>query len=130
MRILVGYDGSRTADAALKLGVKHAGVYNAALDIVHSLSRGDDSGQVEIDRAEASLANVKQSLEKKQIDGDTHLLIRGLTPGEDLVRFAKDNAVSEIIIGVRRRSRVGKLVFGSNAQYVILNAPCPVVTVK
>ena len=38
--------------------------------------------------------------------------------------------VEEIIIGVRRRSKVGKLLFGSTAQYVILNAPCPVVSVK
>ncbi len=50
--------------------------------------------------------------------------------GEDLVRFAKDNDIDEIIIGVKRRSKVGKLVFGSTAQYVILKAPCPVLAVK
>ena len=38
--------------------------------------------------------------------------------------------VDMIFIGVRRRSKVGKLLFGSTAQYVILNAPCPVVSVK
>ena len=37
---------------------------------------------------------------------------------------------NEIIIGVRRRSKVGKLLFGSNAQYIILMAQCPVVAVK
>ncbi|MGW8186758.1 MAG: universal stress protein, partial [Desulfobacterales bacterium] len=57
-------------------------------------------------------------------------LVRGLSPGEDLVQFAKENRIDEIIIGVRRRSKVGKLVFGSTAQFVILNAPCPVVSVK
>jgi len=45
------------------------------------------------------------------------------------VEFAQDNKIDEIVIGVKRRSKVGKMVFGSNAQYVILNAPCPVVTV-
>ena len=39
------------------------------------------------------------------------------------------NEVDEIIVGVKRRSKVGKLVFGSNAQYVILEALCPVLTV-
>jgi nucleotide-binding universal stress UspA family protein len=53
-----------------------------------------------------------------------------LEAGEDLVQLAKENNVDEIIIGVRRRSKVGKLFFGSTAQYVILNAPCPVVSVK
>ena len=47
-----------------------------------------------------------------------------------LVEFAKRYKIDEIIIGIRRRSKVSKLVFGSAAQYVILNAPCPVVTIK
>jgi nucleotide-binding universal stress UspA family protein len=53
-----------------------------------------------------------------------------LDAGEDLVKLADEKKVDEIIIGVRRRSKVGKLIFGSTAQYVILNAPCPVVSVK
>ena len=62
--------------------------------------------------------------------GATHLLIRGLSAGEDLVQFAEEEMVDEIIIGIRRRSKVEKLVFGSTAQFVILKAHCPVVTVK
>jgi nucleotide-binding universal stress UspA family protein len=58
------------------------------------------------------------------------LLIRGLSAGEDLVEFANENEVDEIIVGVKRRSKVGKLLMGSTAQYVILQAECPVVTVK
>ena len=38
--------------------------------------------------------------------------------------------VGEIIVGIVQKSKVGKLLFGSTAQYVILNASCPVVTVK
>jgi len=53
-----------------------------------------------------------------------------LEAGEDLVQLAEEKQIDEIIIGVRRRSKVGKLIFGSTAQYVILNAPCPVVSVK
>ena len=54
-------------------------------------------------------------------------MISGLDSGEDIVEFAKQNKADEIIIGIRRKSKVGKLMFGSTAQYVILNAPCPVV---
>jgi nucleotide-binding universal stress UspA family protein len=46
------------------------------------------------------------------------------------VAFAEENKVDEIIIGVRSRSKVGKLLFGSTSQVVILQANCPVVTVK
>jgi len=51
-------------------------------------------------------------------------------PEEHLVNFAEENEIDEIIVGVRTKSRVGKFILGSTAQYVILKAPCPVVTVK
>ncbi len=38
--------------------------------------------------------------------------------------------MDEIIIGIEKKSKVGKLFFGSNAQYIILESPCPVVSVK
>ncbi|MBT7887657.1 MAG: universal stress protein, partial [Deltaproteobacteria bacterium] len=38
--------------------------------------------------------------------------------------------INEIIIGIKKTSKVGKLVFGSTAQHVILESNCPVVTVK
>jgi len=53
-----------------------------------------------------------------------------MTPGEQLVTFAKNEKVDQMYIGIKKRSKVGKLIFGSTAQFVILNAPCPVVTVN
>jgi len=50
--------------------------------------------------------------------------------GEDLVKFANENDIDEILIGIQKTSKVGKLLFGSTAQFVILEASCPVVTVK
>ena len=61
---------------------------------------------------------------------ETQATVSYQSSGEDLVNYARDNNIDEIIIGVRRRSKVGKLVFGSTAQYVILEAPCPVLAVK
>ncbi|MFW6334570.1 MAG: universal stress protein [Desulfosalsimonas sp.] len=53
-----------------------------------------------------------------------------MTPDEDLVAYATEQQVDEIVIGIRKRSKMGKLLFGSTAQFLILNAPCPVLTVK
>ena len=84
----------------------------------------------DFENAERELVSRKNQFHEKNIACESLLSVRGLSPGEDLVRLAKEHKVNEIIVGVRRRSKVGKLVFGSTAQYVILNAPCPVVTVK
>ena len=70
------------------------------------------------------------NLETQGIEFDTHILVRGLAPGEDIVQYAEEKQVDEIIIGIKKRSKVGKLVFGSTAQYVILEAHCPVLSLK
>jgi nucleotide-binding universal stress UspA family protein len=130
MKILVAFEGSNVAKAAMELAVKHARAFNAELVLVWSMVKGDEDQQETIQSAENTLAYWKDQLEQKGLTCQTHLLIRGVEPGEDVVRFATDLGVEEIVIGVRRRSKVGKLLFGSTAQYVILNAPCPVVTVR
>jgi len=130
MKILVGLDGSKSSKEALSLAKKHAKTFNAMIDLVISMEKGTETQQKEIEDSEHDLENAKKLLEKDGISCDTHLLIRGMAPGEDIVEFAEKNEVDEIVIGVKRRSKVGKLVFGSTAQHVILNAHCPVVTVK
>ena len=130
MKILVGYDGSTSAKEALKLARKHARAFNGSVDIVTSMERGTEQQQQAIEEAENGLEWAKSVFADKGLECRTHLLIRGLAPGEDLLEFARENNVDEIIVGVKRRSKVGKLLMGSTAQYVILQASCPVVTVK
>ena len=60
---------------------------------------------------------------------ELHLLIHELGARRDIVEQAKRLDARFIVIGVRKRSKVGKLIFGSTAQYVILNSPCPVICV-
>ena len=91
---------------------------------------GANNDQYEdVQRAELGLEYAKTLLAEDNIHCETHLLIRGHSPGEELVQFAEDNQINEVIVGVRRRSKVSKLLMGSTSQHVILNAPCPVVTV-
>ena len=73
---------------------------------------------------------VHDHLNSGDIPYETHLLISGRQSGEDLVKFAEQNKIDEIVIGIRRRSKAGKLLFGSTGQYVILNAHCPLVSIK
>jgi nucleotide-binding universal stress UspA family protein len=130
MKILVGFDGSNSAKDALALAKKHAAAFDATVVIVSSLTGGSVTHAVEVEHATEDLELAKKMFDEDGIPCETKLLVRGMTPGEDIVDYAKEKAIDEIIIGIKRRSKVGKLLFGSNAQYIIIKAPCPVVTVK
>jgi nucleotide-binding universal stress UspA family protein len=130
MKILVGFDGSNVAREAVELAAAHAEAFNAEILIVHSMVGGPEVPRKDFENAENELEYEKNQLLDKKISCKSILSVRGLGAGEDLVRLAEENNVEEIIIGVRRRSKVGKLLFGSTAQYIILNAKCPVVSVK
>ena len=130
MKILVGYDGSKTADDVVMLAHKHAKAFKADIYIITSLEQDPGLKKEDIDKAESKLEKLKTPFKVDDISCETQASVSYQSPGEDLVTYAKDNNIDEIIIGVRKRSKVGKLVFGSTAQYVILEAPCPVVAVK
>ena len=57
-------------------------------------------------------------------------LVRGFEPAEDLIGIAESSGAELIVIGLRRRTPVGKLILGSNAQRILLDAHCPVLAVK
>jgi len=130
MRIVLGYRGTNVGKVLLELAVEHAKAFAGEVAILTSLPGGDHTSKDQIMEAEKNLETAKQFLDKFGIKNETHLLIRGNTPGEDIVAFAKETSCYEIIIGVKSRSKVGKMLFGSTAQYVILKANCPVVSVK
>ena len=130
MNILVGYDGSKVAEDALKVAREQAKAFNAKVFVVTSMVGGPEVLREDFEKAEKELEIAKSGFRKEEIPCEARLSVRGLQPGEDLVQFAEENNIDMIVVGIRRRSRVQKLVFGSNAQYVILEAPCPVLTVK
>ncbi|NLD81255.1 MAG: Universal stress protein family protein [Deltaproteobacteria bacterium ADurb.Bin151] len=131
MKILVAYVGGLDVDkAVLEVARKHAKAFNATLYVASSMERVSEKERPDLDKIEKQLDYVKETMKTEGIACETHVLVRGLTPGEDIVDFAKDHKMDEIIIGIEKKSKVGKLFFGSNAQYIILESPCPVVSVK
>lgn len=130
MKIMVCFDGSNAAKNALDLAKNRAKILGADMYLVTSMAGGPEVPKDEFDKAEKNLKKAKTLVRKDDIPCETLLSVRGLEAGEDMVRFAKEEEIDEIYIGVKKRSKVGKFIFGSTAQYVILEAPCPVVTVK
>ena len=58
------------------------------------------------------------------------MLIDKLEAGEQIIKFTEKKNVNLIFVGIKKHSKVEKILFGSTAQYIILNAPCPVATVN
>ena len=130
MKIMVGYDQSSVAKEALKLAKKHAKAFDAKVYVVRSLARSREMKREDIQKAEQELEKIRRSFRDEGIECKAEAIVSPVSPGEDLVQFVNEREIDEIIVGIKRRSKVGKLIFGSNAQYIILMAPCPVVAVK
>jgi len=130
MKFMVCFDGTNTSKAAVHLAKQYAQTFEAELLIVASMLKGTENERKKIQQMESDLDQAKKECRKDGISCESHLLIRGLSAGEDLIEFAGDQQIDQIFIGIRRRSKMEKLVFGSTAQYVILNAGCPVTTIK
>jgi nucleotide-binding universal stress UspA family protein len=131
MKFLVAYAERAEIDkAVLAVAKKSAKIFNATLYIAHSMETATDKEFDDLTKIESNLETLKASIIKEGIPCETHLLIRGVTPGEDMVEFAKDKHIDQIFIGIENKSKVGKLFFGSNAQHIILEAPCPVVSIN
>jgi nucleotide-binding universal stress UspA family protein len=73
-----------------------------------------------------------RSLETAMDDAGIDFEVRGNVGehGAGIVEAAEDVAADLVVVGGRRRSPAGKAVFGSTAQEVMLEAPCPVMFVR
>lgn len=130
MNILVAYDGTKEAREAVRVAAKHAKAFDGRIILAFSMVGGPEIPRQEFERAEKELQSQAITLKEEGFECETLLSVRGLETGEDIVKIAEEKGAEEIIIGVQRKSKVGKLLFGSTAQYIILNAACPVVTVR
>jgi nucleotide-binding universal stress UspA family protein len=130
MKILVGYDHSSVSEELINLARKHAQAFGAEVCLMTSLEQGSTLKGTDVQRAESRLERMMAHFKADGIPCETNVSVSYLGAGEDLVKYAREHSVDEIIIGVKRKSKVGKLMFGSNAQYIILKAPCPVVSVR
>ncbi len=131
MKFMICYDGSEAAKSALKQAQKNAKGLDVKLEVVSTITREIPLKHTQIKEKEDNLKKeVGDLLGGDDVSYETAVLVTSLTAGEQLVQFAQDEEVSQMYIGIVKKSKVDKLIFGSTAQYVILHAPCPVVTVQ
>lgn len=128
--IVVGYVPKPEGKAALRRASEEAKLRDAKLVVVNSHRGGREFDREDAVETEDQLAEVEAELADVGVEHEIRQLVRGVDPAEDLVNVAEEVSAEFIVIGLRRRSPVGKLILGSNAQRVLLDAPCPVLAVK
>jgi len=128
--IVVGYVAKPEGDAALRRAIEEAKLRKSKLVVVNSHRGGDDFDGTASREAETAMAQVEKMLTDAGVEHEVRQLVRGFEPAEDLIGIADSTNADLIVIGLRRRSPVGKLILGSNAQRILLDAQCPVLAVK
>jgi nucleotide-binding universal stress UspA family protein len=128
MTIVVGYVPTPQGDAALAAAISEAQLREEPLHVVNT-SRGDAPVDNRLASAE-QLAAVRERLDASGVTYEIEQKFQGDDPAAQLVDIADRLRASLLVIGMRRRSPTGKLLTGSQAQRILLDANCPVLAVK
>jgi nucleotide-binding universal stress UspA family protein len=128
MTIVVGYVPTPEGEAALDAAIAEARLRDQPLHVINS-SRGDAYVDDRFASKEA-LDGVRARLTESGIVYEVEQEVRGREAAEEVVDAAARLKASLLVIGMRRRTPTGKLITGSSAQRILLDAPCPVLAVK
>lgn len=128
MTILVAYVARPEGQAALDKGIEIAKRRNERLVVVNASPGGtkEDAAMVDVQESE----RVEKLLRTAGIDAEFKQFVRGKSAVEEIDALVESLQASVLIIGLRKRSPVGKLIMGSVAQELLLTVSCPVLAVK
>ena len=127
MTILVAYVARPEGQAALDKGIEIATRRNEALVVVNAGPGGkDDTGVVDGYEGE----RLAERLTKLPVQAEFKQFVRGRSAVEEIEELVQQLQVSVLVIGLRRRTAVGKLLLGSTAQEILMTVSCPVLCVK
>jgi nucleotide-binding universal stress UspA family protein len=127
--VIVGYLPTPEGDAALNEAAEQAKKYGDDLLLVNTAHGGAYTDSALASREHlAALANDLR--QKYGVDVEVHQRTDTQDPVEHILEVISSTQARMLVIGLRRRSPVGKLFLGSNAQSLLLRAPCPVLAIK
>ncbi|MGL5823341.1 MAG: universal stress protein [Nocardioides sp.] len=123
--IVLGYVPKPEGDAALACAVAEARRRGARLVVVNT-QPADPVGAAPPNTPVLDTA----VLDASGVSYEVRTLGPANEAAEELIAIAEGEGAELIVIGLKRRSPVGKLILGSSAQRILLDAGCPVLSVK
>lgn len=128
MSVLVGYVPSAFGEAALTAALAEAQRRREPLVVVN-MSRDDVLADAHR-ASEEILDRLGRDLERSGGEFRIERIEQGNDPAEAILAAAERHRASVVVIGIRRRTAVGKFLLGSTAQRILLDSQCPVLAVK
>ncbi len=128
--IVVGYSPSSSGRLALERAVQEAKLRGSRLLVVLSMWGGRRTGFDEVEESRQAMEEAEARLKAAGVAYELRELVRGKTPAQDLADLAAEEKADLLVIGYRHRSKSGKYFLGSDAQDILLAAPCPVLAVR
>ncbi len=128
MTIVVGYVPKPEGDAALARAIAEAHLRDQPLVVVNSTN-----GSAYADPRWATDQQLTSVQQRLHTAGVPHELVHTLvttSPADHLVDVTQKSHATLLVIGLRRRTSVGKFLLGSSASHILMHAPCPVLAVK
>jgi nucleotide-binding universal stress UspA family protein len=128
MTIVVGYIPTTQGEAAITAAIAEARAHGESLLVVN-MSR--DDRLVDAHRAGSTqLTRVDTELTESGVTHEVRRIEHGTDPADTILDLLAQIEARMLVIGIRHRSPVGKLLLGSTAQRLLLEASCPVLAVK
>ncbi|MFC4626982.1 universal stress protein [Promicromonospora alba] len=128
MTIVVGYVPTPAGEAAVQAAITEARLRDEDLLVVNSAREGSV-----VETTVATTEDLSRVLTLADDAGVRAEVVRGTHRDDftdEILDLAEQHDASLIVIGLRRRSTVGKFIMGSVAQRILLQADHPVLAVK
>ncbi|MFI7481582.1 universal stress protein [Kocuria sp. M1R5S2] len=128
MSIVLAHVPNALGETALRFAINEASVHHTKLVVVNS-SRGGALGDPHL-ASQEQLDELRDLATQAGVEVEVEQPIRNEDPDFEVIDAATRHDAIMIVLAVRRRSTVGKLVMGSTAQRILMEADIPVVAVK
>jgi nucleotide-binding universal stress UspA family protein len=126
--VTLAYVFTPEGDAALAAALEEA--QRRSTDVVVVNVTRPATGEASPYSEEQALDAVRAKLAEAGVDSEVREFPAGTDPVDAIIEAARDTGSELVVIGLRRRSALGKLVLGSTAQRLLLGTDCPVLAVK
>lgn len=128
MTVLLAYIPTAEGEAALHAALAEAGRRKTDVVVINVTRPAEPDGEGHSEEQE--LDAVAAQFEKAGIGVTVRQLPSGVQAAEAVLAAAAELSPELVVLGLRRRSAIGKLIIGSTAQRILLGVDCPVLAVK